>query len=39
MIADLIDDKLDIRLISQNVMAVYSTNNEYKDSFIRKLKH
>ena len=39
MIADLIDDKLDIRLISRNVMAVYSTNNEYTDSFIRKLKH
>lgn len=39
MIADLIDDKLDIRLITRNVMSVYSTNNEYTDSFIRKLKH
>lgn len=39
MIADIIDDKLDIRLISQNVMAVYSTNNEYTDAFLRKLKH
>ena len=39
MIADLIDDKLDVRLITRNVMSVYSTNSEYTDSFIRKLKH
>lgn len=39
MIADLIDEKLNIRLITRNVMSVYSTNNEYTDSFIRKLKH
>lgn len=39
MIADLIDDTLDIRLITRNVMSVYSTNDEYTDSFIRKLKH
>lgn len=39
MIADLIDDKLNIRLITRNVMAVYSTNIEYTDSFVRKLKH
>ena len=39
MIADLIDDKLNIRLITRNVMSVYSTNSDYTDSFIRKLKH
>lgn len=39
MIADLIDDSLHIRLITRNVMSVYSTNKEYTDSFIRKLKH
>jgi len=39
MIADLIDDKLNIRLITRNIMSVYSTNNEYTDYFIRKLKH
>ena len=39
MIADLIDDKFNIRLITKNVMSVYSTNNEYTDYFIRKLKH
>lgn len=38
MIADLVDS-CDIRLITRNVMAVYSTNNEYTDNFIRKLKH
>lgn len=39
MIADIVDDTIDVRLITRNVMAVYSTNNEYTDSFIRKLKH
>ena len=39
MIADLVDDKLNIRLITRNVMSVYSTDSEYTDSFIRKLKH
>ena len=39
MIADLIDDQLDIRLITRNVMSVYSTDKEYTDAFIRKLKH
>ena len=39
MIADLIDDKLDVRLITRNIMSVYSTNNEYTDYFIRKIKH
>jgi hypothetical protein len=39
MIADLIDDKLKIRLITRNVMAVYSTNSEYTDNFIRRIKH
>lgn len=39
MIADLIDDKLDIRLITRNVMAVYSVNSEYTDSFLMKIKH
>lgn len=39
MIYDLIDSKLDVRLITRNVMSVYSTDKEYTDSFIRKLKH
>lgn len=39
MIADLINDKLNIRLITKNVMSVYSTNSEYTDFIIRKLKH
>lgn len=39
MFADLIDDNLNIRLITRNVMSVYSTNSEYTDSFILKLKH
>ena len=38
MIADLIDSQLKIRLITRNVMSVYSTNNEYTDIFLRKLK-
>lgn len=37
MIADLIEST-DIRLITKNVMSVYSTNKEYTDSFIRYLK-
>lgn len=37
MIADLIEST-DIRLITKNVMAVYSTNKEYTDHFIRRLK-
>lgn len=39
MIADIIDDKLKLRFITRNVMSVYSTNSEYTDAFIRKLKH
>lgn len=39
MIADLIHDKLKIRLITRNVMSVYSTDTRYTDSFIRTLKH
>ena len=39
MIADLVDDKLKLRFITRNVMSVYSTNSEYTDSFIRRLKH
>lgn len=39
MIADLIDDQLDIRLITRNVMSVYSTDKEYTESFLRKIKH
>lgn len=39
MIADLIDDKLHIRLITRNVMSVYSTDSKYTDDFILKLKH
>ena len=39
MIADLVDDKLKIRFITRNVMSVYSTNSEYTDAFIRKIKH
>lgn len=39
MIADLINDKLKIRLITKNVMSVYSTNKEYTDSFIRTLRN
>ena len=37
MIADLIEST-SIRLITKNVMAVYSTNKEYTDYFIRYLK-
>ena len=37
MIADLIGNT-GIRLITKNVMSVYSTNKEYTDSFIRYLK-
>ena len=39
MIADIIDDRLKLRFITRNVMSVYSTNSEYTDAFIRKLKH
>lgn len=39
MIADLIDDKLHLRLITRNILSVYSTNNEYTDYIIQKLKH
>lgn len=39
MIADLIHDKLKIRLITRNVMSVYSTNYKYTDEFLRTLKH
>ena len=39
MIADIIDDTSDVRLITRNVMAVFSTNKEFTDSFILKLKH
>lgn len=39
MIADLIDDKLHVRLITRNVMSVYSTDSKYTDDFILKLKH
>ena len=39
MIADIIDNKLHVRLITRNVMSVYSTDNEYVSKFIRKLKH
>ena len=39
MIADLINDKLHIRLITRNVMSVYSTDSKYTDNFILKLKH
>lgn len=39
MIADLIDDNLNIRLITRNIMSVYSTDSEYTDRFLRKLKH
>lgn len=38
MIADLCSDS-DIRLITRNVMSLYSSSNEYRDSFIRKLKY
>jgi hypothetical protein len=39
MIADLVNDNLKIRLITRNVMAVYSVESEYTDAFIRTLKH
>lgn len=39
MIADLVDDNLNIRLITRNVMAVYSTDQTYVDNFLLKLKH
>lgn len=39
MIADIIDNKLHIRLITRNIMSVYSTDSEYVGKFIRKLKH
>lgn len=39
MIADLVNNNLKIRLITRNVMAVYSVNSDYTDAFIRTLKH
>lgn len=39
MIADLINDQYNVRLITKNVMSVYSTNTEYTDHLIRTLKH
>lgn len=39
MIADLVDDKLKVRLITHNVMSIYSTRADYMDTFLRKLKH
>ena len=39
MIADLISDSLKIRLITRNVMSVFSTKDEYTDTFLMKLKH
>ena len=39
MIADLVDTNIDVRLITKNVMSVYSTTLEYTDKFIRLLKH
>lgn len=39
MIASILNKNMDVRLITHNVMAVYSTNKEYLESFIRKLKH
>ena len=39
MIADLVDDTFKIRLITRNVMCVYSTDKQFVDSFLLKLKH
>jgi hypothetical protein len=38
MIADLINESLNIRLITQNVMSVYSTNKDHTDCFLNLLK-
>ena len=37
MIADLVHNSIKLRLITKNVMSVYSTNNEYTDRFILEL--
>jgi hypothetical protein len=39
MLADIINDNINIRLITRNIMSVYSINKDYTDSIIRKLKH
>ena len=39
MIADLISDSLNIRLITKNIISVFSTNFNNTDSFINLLKH
>lgn len=39
MIADLISDTLNIRLITRNIISVFSNKSENTDLFIHKLKH
>lgn len=39
MIVDLISSNLNVRLISKNVISVFSTNSDFTDNFILKLKH
>ena len=39
MIADLISDSIDVRLITKNVISVFSTDMHTTDTFIHKLKH
>ena len=39
MIADLVDNAIDIRLITRNVMSVFSSNSEYITHFSYKIKH
>lgn len=39
MILDLINENLNIRLITRNVMSVYSTNKEHTDKILSLLKH
>lgn len=39
MIFDLIDDSIEIRLITRNVMSVFSASKENTDRILRKIKH
>jgi len=39
MIADLIDTDYNVRLITRNVMSVFSSNSDYVASFAYKIKH
>ena len=39
MIADLVDNAIDIRLITRNVMSIFSTKDEYVDHLAYVIKH